>query len=397
MNRSTLFVLTRRAHVTIVAALVIATLAASGCSSPSGSTAGGEAGASAPASAPGASAAAGTNLAKYTAPISVTPIGAGFNAGAAKGKTVWWVTQLGANPFLASLGANLKEALGKAGVNVITCDGQGNPVAYNACIQKAVSQKAAAIQVDGPEPKTFANQIAAAKATGIPIFSGAAQDASEPLFSGLSGQSSQPFKLTGQLAADWIAQDSQGKAHILFITVPDVIGSVQEQGAFTDELASVCPNCQVSVQGVTLANWATQLQPLANAQLRTDPKINYVVPAFDPMAAFIDPAINQAGKAGSVKVVTVNGSLQQMQALKAGQNIVAEVGLDLYALGYIEADQILRVLAGQSPLDKAYSPVRVFTKQTAATLDLTADAAQRGVWFADPAQYSTAFVANWKR
>lgn len=342
------------------------------------------------------SSSAAAALAKYTGPVSLKAPGPAFDASAARGKTVWWVTQLGANPFLATLGANFKQALGRAGVTVLTCDGQGNPVQYNACIQKAIAQHPAAIEVDGPEAKTYATQLAAAQAAHIPVFSGAAVDASGALYTGLAGQTSQPFELTGRLAADWIAKDSGGGAHVLFLTVPDVIGSVQEQQAFSSELARVCGGCAATVKGVTLANWATDLGPTTSAALQRDPRIDYVVPAFDPMAAFTGPAISQAGKSASVKVVTVNGSLQQMQALKAGQNVNAEIGIDMYALGYIEADQVLRVLAGQPALSNDTAPVRVFTKADADTLTLTASAQQDGSWFVDPTAYADMFVTLWK-
>lgn len=325
------------------------------------------------------------------APVELEYAGEPFSISAADGATVWWVTMYSGNPFLAAVGESFADALESQGVTVVTCDGKGNPVDVNTCISQGVSQGADAIQVDGPEPSTYANALAAAGSAGIPVLSGAAVDASAPLADGLAAQSSQPFLLVGELAADWIIRDSGGQADVLFLTVPDVIGSTEEEAAFTDRMEEKCSGCSVTVEGVTLANWATDLATTTNAALLKNPEIDYVVPAFDPMTQFVAPAIQQAGKSSSVQVVTVNGSLQQMQDLKAG-TVAAEVALDLTALGRIEADQVLRVLAGVEPVEVAYAPARIFDATNIG--DITIDEASRagGEWFVESGSFSDLFT-----
>lgn len=329
-------------------------------------------------------------LDKYSAPVEITYDGEPFAVGDAEGATVWWVTFYSGNPFLAAVGASFTEALESQGVTVVTCDGKGNPVDVNACISQAVGQGADAIQVDGPEPKTYANALGAANDAGIPVLSGAAVDASGTLYDGLAAQSSQPFELTGELAADWIIRDSGGQANVLFLTVPDVIGSTQEEAAFSARIAEKCPTCTVSVEGVTLANWATDLATTTSAALLKNAEIDYVVPAFDPMTQFVAPAIQQAGKAQSVSVVTVNGSLQQMRDLQAG-TVSAEVGIDLNALGYIEADQVLRVITGNTPLELAHAPVRIFDESNIGDLTIDEESRATGSWFVSSGSFTDVF------
>lgn len=338
-----------------------------------------------------------SQLTTASAPLEPTYDGAPFSTAAAAGKKVWWVTFYSGNPFLAAVGESFQKALKSQGVDVVACDGKGNPVDVNACIAQGVAQGAAAVQVDGPEASTFTNALDAAKSAGVPVLSGAASDASGPLAAGLAAQSSQPFELTGQLAADWIIRDSGGAAKVLFLTVPDVIGSTQEQKAFSARMKDKCPQCTVAVKGTTLANWATDLATTTSAELLRDPGISYVVPAFDPMTQFVAPAIQQAGKSSSVKIVTVNGSLDQMKQLQSGA-IAAEIGIDLNALGYIEADQVLRVLTGTSPVKVAHAPVRIFdaTNVKALTLDETTRAS--GAWFTEKGSFSDVFTDKiWTR
>lgn len=371
--------------------IVVSGLVLAACSTANSGASSGPAGGPVPAS-------VSSNLSKYSGLVTPSYGGPAFDASAAKGKTVWWVPQSTGNPFLAILGENFVAALESQGVKVTTCDGKNNPVDGNSCISQAISQKASAIQIDGPEPRTFAAPLADAKRAGIPVLSGAAVDASDPLYEGLAGQSSQTFKLSGTLLADWVTKDSGGSAHVLFITTPDVVGSTEEDKAFGEELAKVCPNCKSVVKGVTLANWATDIAPATSAGLLRDPKVNYVIPAFDPMAQFTNPAIQQAGKSVTVKVVTANGSLQQMQQLQSGNLVTMEVGEDLNALGYIEADLVLRTLTRQPALTTfPIGPVRVFDKSNIKGLTMTKDAQATGQWFTkNPSDYVDFFIKLWK-
>ncbi|MFC5993605.1 sugar ABC transporter substrate-binding protein [Pseudonocardia hispaniensis] len=335
------------------------------------------------------------NLAKYRDAAPPDYAGEPFDASPAKGKQVWWVTMYSGNPFLAAVGANFKAALEHAGVEVTTCDGKSNPVDYNNCISQAVAQGADAIQVDGPEAATYANALAEANAAGIPVLSGAAVDASGELHQGLAGQSSQAFVRSGELVADWIVADSGGSANVLFLTTPDVIGSLQEQEAFSARMTEVCPACTVTVKGVTIGNWASDLGPTTSAELTRNPTIDYVVPAFDPMTQFTNPAIQQAGKSGQVKVATINGSYQPMRELADGGLVAAEIGNDLNALGYIEADLVLRALVGAPTVQNAIAPVRIFDSNNVGELALSPETTIDGSWYAGQGVTADYFARLW--
>jgi ribose transport system substrate-binding protein len=377
----------RRAALALVLA-VSSAIALAACSTPSSTDTSKSSSSSVPADVT-------TSLAKYEGTPTLAYSGTPFDASSLKGKKVWWVPWDNSNPFLAALGANFQKAMTAQGIGVTTCDGKSNPVDYNGCISSAVSHGAAAIEADGIVAQVFATPLAQAVKAGIPVLNGAGEDAADPLFKGLAGQSSQPFTLAGGVAADWIIADSGASAHVLFLTSPDVIGSVQEQKAFSSRMKAECPKCDVTVKGVTVANWATDLGTTTNAELLKNPAINYVVPAFDPMSQFTDPAIQQAGKSSSVKVVTVNGSLQQMKDLSTKGLVKAEVGFDLNALGYIEADQLMRVLDKLPPTTSAYAPMRLFDAKNVGGLTLTQDAANNGSWYAGSGTTEAAFTKLW--
>lgn len=334
----------------------------------------------------------------YTQPQPLDFAGSPFDVSSVAGKTVWWVLQEGANPFLTTVLSHAQEAFATVDVEVVVCDGKSNPVDANNCIKQAVAQGADAIQVDGPEPETFANAAQAAVDAGIPVLVGAGIDASQTPPDYIAGVTSQPFALTGVLAADWVIADSNGAANVLVITTPDVIGSGIQSDAFQDEISTSCPDCKVSVEGVTLGNWASDLGPTVSAALQRDPTIDYVFPVFDPMTQFTNPAILQAGKADTVSVVTVNGNLPFMQDMATGTSPTkAMVGLDLNALGWIEADQVLRVLTGNATVPDDYTNSRLFTLDNIADLELTAEAFGDSSWYAGTGTTPELFASIWQK
>lgn len=338
------------------------------------------------------------SLTKYEAAQPLDFAGSAIDVSAVKGDTVWWVIQEGANPFLATVYAHAKDALASVGVSVVQCDGKSNPVDANNCISQGVAQHASAIQVDGPDPSTVQNSAQAAVAAGIPVLTGSGVDASKPLPSYIAGVTSQPYALTGQLAADWVIADSNGTGNVLLITTPDVVGSAVQAQGFEDEISKYCPGCKVTEQGVTLGNWASDLGPTTSAALAKDPTIDYVAPVFDPMTQFTNPAIQQAGKSDSVKVVTVNGNLPFMQDLATGSSPTkAMIGLDLNALGYIEADQILRVLTKSPTVPNDYTAARVFTADSVKDLQLTDSTFGDSSWYGGSGTTQTLFASLWNQ
>lgn len=333
---------------------------------------------------------------KFLRPVALTPPGPAFSAAHARGKGLWVVTYLAVNPFLAAEERIMTSALKAQGVKVHTCDGQGNPVTLSTCITQAIQQHPAAILVDGVDPSAFPQGVKAANAAKIPLLNGTGYDASIPLVRGLIANVSQPFKLDGRLAADWIIVNSKGQAHILFVTAPDVLGSLEEERSFAAELKSHCAACTMQESGVDVVDWPASLGSTTTSKLALYPDIDYVVPAFDPMAEFTDPAIAQAGKASEVKIVTTNGSLPQMQDLQAHKQVAADIGIDMQALGYLNADEVLRVLSGARALPHDLAPVRIFDASNAHGLAMTPDTFTSGSWYVTPEKYDAMMKKLWR-
>ena len=85
----------------VIAAGLTAALAA--CTTPADSTSGGGSG-DVPKSVT-------DNVAAHAGPLEASYAGPAFDVGALRGKRVWWVTQYAGNPFLASIGRDLRNFL----------------------------------------------------------------------------------------------------------------------------------------------------------------------------------------------------------------------------------------------------------------------------------------------
>lgn len=331
-------------------------------------------------------------LAKYTSAAAPVAPGPAFDASKAGGKLVWIVEQVAANPVVAIVTQNLEIGLTHERVKVLTCDAHGVAAEVTTCITQGIAQNPAAIVAVGGDPTSFSAGIRAAKSKNIPVISALDVPPSTPLDASqvapqlalVTANAAQTGVFAGPLAADYIVKASNAHANVLFISSPDVLGAVSEQRAFSKTLKELCPSCTIDVQGVNVVNWATDLGPTVSAQLQLHPDINYVVPVFDPMTNYVDPAILQAGKAGSIKVVTVNGSLQQMTDLSSGNMIVADVGQDMPELGFQAADETLRAITGQTGSNMVaneVSAMRMFTKANIDSVTLTPGAWKSGEWY----------------
>lgn len=405
MNRSNKFAKSLRGHITLLSSggALILLLSACGTSTSASSTSTTNATTKSTGTkaAPSGIAVASAELAKYSAAQALVPPGPAFDASKASGKFVWIVEQLAANPAVATVAKNVELGLTHENVKYLTCDAHGVSLEISSCIQQGLAQHPAAIIADGGDPSSFTSGIQAASADHVPIISAldvplpnssnAAQI--DPHLAGIAADAAPPSDISGKLAADFVVKDSKGDAHVLFITSPGILGSQYVEQTFASRMKELCSRCTLDVQAVTIPNWAADLGPTVSAQLRLHPNINYVVPVFSPMATYTDPAITQAGKSNTVKVVTTDGSLQQMTDLAQGQLIVCDVGENQPEIGFLAADETLRYISGAtgSTIVKSAQPtIRVFTTANIGSISVNAAGFNSGAWYTG----STAAMTN---
>ena len=335
---------------------------------------------------------ASVQLSKYLATQTPSPPGPAFDASKAAGKLVWLVSQTLSTGSAGEQAKLITADLQHEHVNVLGCSAHGVSTNIGSCILQGLSHHPAAIIVNGGDPASYTSATQSANAAHVPVIS--ELDVPVPYapyssqiqshLKGISSDAAPPDPISGTLAADFVVKDSNGKANVLFITSPGILGGTYEELNFAARMKQLCPKCNLYVKGVTIPNWATDIGPTVSSELRLHPSINYVVPVFDPMLAWAGPAIVQAGKQGTVKVVSVNGDLQEMQQLAQNQVIVCDIGQDYPEMAFQAVDETLRYLSGVPPTDlvkAAQAGVRVFTASNIHSVSLTPSGFANGSWY----------------
>ena len=314
------------------------------------------------------SAAVTANVEKYKGLPTFAPPGDPIDVSGVKGKSMFLIP-LVPNPFNQSIQDTMQEVADRVGMKFTLYPNQGKPSEWVQGMNAALTAKPDVIVLStAPDPRVLQPQLQAAKAAKIPVLVTHFYDDSSPnppdcegCAAGVTALVKAPFDVAGKAAADWIIADSKGKANVLLIGGADVLPSPGTLKTIQDEFAAQCKECKVSVANIPVSDWNTKVQGEVTAALNKDPSLNYVYPLYDAMVAGAVPAVQTLGKAGSVKVVSYNGSPYALKYIQDGNIVVMNVGEDTVGIGYTSMDQAFRILLGKDPAEER-TPIRIWDK-----------------------------------
>ena len=357
-------------RVALAGAATTVLLVAAACSSGSGPGSGGG-GASTKSGSAGSGggnvpAAVTANVEKYKGLPAFTAPGPAIDVSSLKGKSMF-VIPLVPNPFNKSIQDTMKSIAQKVGMKYTLYPNQGTPAEWVQGMNAALTAKPDIIVLStAPDPRVLQPQLQAAKKAGIPVLVTHFYDDASPhppacqgCAAGVTALVTAPFNVAGQAAADWIIQDSGGKAKVLVIGGADVLPSPATVKVVTDELKSQCPNCKSTVINIPVSDWNTKVQGEVQSALNKDPSITYVYPLYDAMVAGAVPAVQTAGKSSSVKVVSYNGSTFVLKDIQDKNIAAMDVGEDTIGIAYADMDQTFRILLGKPTVDER-TPIRIW-------------------------------------
>ena len=322
------------------------------------------------------------------------PAGQPFNASSLKGKTMWYLSVNLSIPFEQYMVQGMKEGGGAVGVNTVGFDAQSSVAQMTRGIEEAIQAKAGVIFIDGFPANLVAPAIAQAKAAGIPVLTANSQGPG-PLLpgapDGVVGVATHPFADPGRIEADWIVADSKGNANIIYLRSSDVpVITDLEKNAFVSEINKLCSTCKLQVVDVPTSQW-NQLTTKTASLIRANPNVNYFVPDFDGEVIFMVPGVTSANAQDKVKIVSFNATPSVMQNLKNHYVVAAETGGPNLLQGWAFADQGMRVMAGQQPLQDLNIPTRLFDASNIDSIDLSA---QESEWYG-VGDYKAKYKAQW--
>jgi ribose transport system substrate-binding protein len=311
-----------------------------------------------------------------------------------KGKRVFIIPEV-PNPFNENIQNTYKQIFNAVGVKWTYYANQGLVSQWVAGMDAAIAQRPDLIILSAaPDPRVLQPQLHAARAAGIPVEVTQFYDRSAPpppaclgCAAGVTTLVTAPYNNGGAAEADWIINDSHGRAHVLIMIAPDVIPSPGILSAMEREYRGYCPACSYKVIDVPVAQWDTGLQSQVQSALLADPSINYVDAEGDGMCTGVVPAVQAVGKTGSVKVVSFNGSPFALNDIRADSAIVMDASENTRWIGFADVDQAFRLLAGMSPVNETI-PFRVMDKS---------DVTQAGVPATNYLGYGNAYAVGFWR
>jgi len=347
----------------VAVAFLALALAASGCSSPSEVSSDTEESDSA-ASTPAASespVSGGSGAAletAYTGQMGTPPTAA---TSPESGVDLWVVSCGEQVPGCSIPSAAAKEAGEAVGWKVNVCDGQLNPNGWGTCVRQAVSAGADVVIPIGIDCAAVQQPFEEAKAADVTVIGGGGVDcdasggqklwASERLqLDGLSAQ--ETYELQGQLAADWLIGQTDGKAQVVQLAFTDSVWGPWLNSGFEKELAT-CADCSV-ISTLEYSNQdvgSGQLpQKFATALLQAQDANAVFFPVGGVVNLGLAQAVVASGAASKLQVITALGGGPNFDLVRSNGGLNAVVGYPVEWGSWGSVDTAIRVLNGEEPV-----------------------------------------------
>ncbi|GAA3392423.1 sugar ABC transporter substrate-binding protein [Cryptosporangium minutisporangium] len=370
-----------------VLALTAMALVAAGCGNSAGNTTG--------SSANSPDSALAAEVEKLSAPRDAYPIPTEPVGDVSKiaGTTVYYIPITQQAHQFAITAKALSEALATVGMTMQLCNGNSNPSEVSACVSQATAANAGAIVTDSIPYALAANGFDAAQAKGIPVLiTDQIPDPKHPASTTLGYlEGGGTAMLTAM--AKWIIHDSGGTAKVVVNQSTDSQSTVAYVEAARKVFDEDCPRCTVTVNKISSANYSLIASSTSSALLRT-PGANYLVSEFDQ---YLQPTLSgaqQSGRTPSLKGASAGAQLPGLKMVESKNFLHADVGQASVFQGWADADAVLRLMTGK-PLPDYEIPVRIFTRDTIGSVELTEEAEESGEWFG-PTDFPTKFGNLWK-
>jgi ribose transport system substrate-binding protein len=297
-----------------------------------------------------------------------------------KAKRIFVLEAVGAS-ITQLYAAGVKNALSAIGWTSTVYNGQGDPKQYAAGLQLALSGHYDGVILLAISPSLVTTQVAALRKAGIPIVD--VSDTEAPSATGVNANIGYDPSTEGKIMAAAVAQISGGNANVLVLTDNEFGVVTQRDTTFQATLPRLCASCKVVQQlAITAGQLNTpDLTSVITSALKANPGINYVFVGYDDAADSVVQAIQTGGLTGKVKVVSIEGTAQNLSYVQAGAIQVADLAMPDLWFGWEAVDTLNRIYqhVALTPAVTASEPHRLFTAQNIADAKL----APNGGWAGD--------------
>ncbi|MEV6394664.1 substrate-binding domain-containing protein [Streptomyces sp. NPDC051907] len=303
-------------------------------------------------------------------------------------KTIVYVAQTMTNPGVAGVAQGVEEAAKTIGWKVRVIDGEGTPAGIQAALSQAITLKPSGVVIGGFDPRLTSQQVARAKAAGIPVVGWHAVDSPGPSENaGLFTNITTNVEDVAKISADWIIARSDGNAGVVLFTDDSIPFAKNKSELIKRELAACSDVRLLTSVNIPIPDASSRTpQAVSSLLSRFQNKWTYSVAINDLYFADAAPAFRAAGKPGSGPPYNIgagDGDPSAFQRINSEQFQAATVPEPLSQQGWQIIDEFNRAFADR-PASGYVAPAHI------ATADNSSGATS---W--DPAGYREAYRKIW--
>jgi ribose transport system substrate-binding protein len=154
----------------------------------------------------------------------------------------------------------------------------------------------------------------------------------------------------GEIAADYIGKELDGKGKIAILTWPAASATADREKGFKDKMEKDYPDVEIVAEQDCNADRNTSLSAAENI-IQANSDVQFIWGANAEMALGAYSATQSLNRT-DIKVVAVDTDGEVMEAVKNNTNLVATVSQDPYTMGYAAMENAVKYLDGEKVEDQ---------------------------------------------
>lgn len=292
------------------------------------------------------------------------PPGEPFDARACMAdRSVYVIPLTSENPFNVEIARGQEEAAAEVGFELTVSDNQMNVDQWTQGVATAINEGYDIIDLQGGiPPAALGPQIAEAREAGIPVVATHLYDVTQEPDAQLDGSFAMNYTRAGEIMAAWSMLQTDGQTNAVIIGSDEIVPTSAFVDAIQTYFDANCPDCSYRYINVPVVEWGSQIQPEVQSALVADPSVNYILPIYDSMSAFIVPALELTGRT-DVRIATYNGTPFVLDLMREGDLVEMNVGESLGWVGWASVDAMMRLLCDEGSVEQLNTPLYVFTDE----------------------------------
>jgi ribose transport system substrate-binding protein len=270
------------------------------------------------------------------------------------------------NPFFRDLGNAIKETAERQGYRVVLTAGDFDIGKQKNQIADFIVQDVAAIVITPIDSKSIGTSIAEANRAGIPVFTADIKATAEGarVVSHVATDNYQ----AGRMAAKALVEALGGRGKVGIIDHPEVESVIMRTKGFLEEIEAQHQQSSSNIQIVSrLAAGGAKEKAFQVAvdMLQAHPDLDGIFAINDPSALGALAAIESAGRAGRVRIISIDGLPEGRQAIKGGK-IYADAIQHPDQIGAKTVEAITTYMSGEEVPTEILIPTDLYRQADAA-------------------------------